>query len=181
MKVDSRDITLCAVITSLYFVINLIQSATVGNPAVSGPVQLRISDCLIPLSALLGWPVAVGVTLGGALTNAYAFIDPVDVVFGPLANLTAAFIVIFIRKRPLIACVAAAFPIGLIVGGGYLWLFFDAPEIYGLVLPAWAAMTISITLSSLIAVSLVGYAILRILGRPGIIEPLRSRGLKVLT
>jgi hypothetical protein len=180
LRMDSKDVTLCAVITSLYFVINLIQSATVGNPAVSGPVQLRISDCLIPLSALLGWPVAVGVTLGGALTNAYAFIDPVDVVFGPLANLIAAFVVIFLRRRPLIASVTAAFPIGLIVGGGYLWWFFDPPEIYGLTAPAWAAMTLSITLSSLIAVSFIGYIILRILSRPGVIEPLRSRGLKVL-
>ena len=178
---DSKDVTLVATTASLYFVINLIQAVTVGNPAVSGPVQLRISDCLIPLSALLGWPVAVGVTLGATLTNAYAFIAPVDVVFGSLANFIAASIVIFLRKRSVLACVAAAFPIGLIVGGGYLWWFFDSPEIYGLTLPPWAAMAVSITISSLIAVSFCGYIILRILGSPGVIEPLRSRGLKALT
>ncbi|UCD96556.1 MAG: QueT transporter family protein [Candidatus Bathyarchaeota archaeon] len=181
MRVDSKDVTLVAMIAGLYFVINLIQAVTVGNPAISGPVQLRISDCLIPLSALLGWPVAVGVTLGAALTNAYAFINPVDVVFGSLANFIAASIVIFLRKRSVLACVAAAFPIGVIVGG-YLSLFgFDPPEIFGLTMLPWAAMMVSITLSSLIAVSFFGYIILRILSSPGVIEPLRSRGLKILT
>ncbi|MCK4223134.1 hypothetical protein KAX01_02460 [Candidatus Bathyarchaeota archaeon] len=47
MKVEARDITLTAVLASSYVVINLVQAATVGNPAISGPVQLRIADCLI--------------------------------------------------------------------------------------------------------------------------------------
>ena len=70
---DSRDITLAAVFTSLYVVINLVQASTVGNPAISGPVQLRVADCLIPLTALFGWPILIGVTMGAFLTNAYTY------------------------------------------------------------------------------------------------------------
>lgn len=179
LRIDTKDITLTAVFTSLYVVINLIQAATVGNPAISGPVQLRVADSLIALAALLGWPVAAGVTVGCVLTNAYAFLDPVDVVLGPIANLTAASLVLLLRKRQLPACIIAAFPIGIIVGGGYLWWFFEPPSIFGLSLPTWMAMMISITISSLIATAVIGYALLKILSRPGIIEPLKSRGLKV--
>ncbi|MFP3985674.1 MAG: QueT transporter family protein [Candidatus Bathyarchaeia archaeon] len=181
MKIETRDITLTAVFISLYFVINLIQSVTVGNPVISGPVQLRVADCLIVLAALMGWPVAIGVTVGCVLTNAYAFISPVDVVFGPVANLIAASLVITLKKHELLACIAAAFPIGLIVGGGYLWWFFEPPDILGLGLPMWMAMMASITISSLIATAVIGYTLLKILGRSGIIEPLKSRGLKIDT
>jgi len=176
---DTKDLALTAVFVSLYVVINLVQAATVGNPAISGPVQLRVADCLIPLAALLGWPVVAGVTVGGVLTNTYAFIDPVDVVLGPMANLIAASLVLLLRRHQLPACIIAAFPIGIIVGGGYLWWFFEPPDILGLSLPAWLAMMISITISSLIATAVIGYTLLKILSRPGIIEPLKSRGLKV--
>ncbi|MCW4055312.1 MAG: QueT transporter family protein [Candidatus Bathyarchaeota archaeon] len=177
--VDSKDVALAAVFTSLYFAFNLLQAATIGNPAISGAVQLRVADCLISVTALLGWPVMIGVTLGGLLTNAYAFISPVDLAFGPIANLLAAGLVLLLRRHQLFACVVAALPIGAIVGGGYLWWYFPPPEIFGLVLPTWAAMMISITLSSLIATAVIGYALLKALSRPGIKEPLKSRGLKV--
>jgi hypothetical protein len=176
---DSRDITLAAVFTSLYVVINLVQASTVGNPAISGPVQLRVADCLIPLTALFGWPILIGVTMGAFLTNAYAYIAPVDLVVGPLANLIAAYLVFLLRRRMLSACIVAALPIGVLVGGGYLWWYFDPPEITGLRLPAWATMTLSLTLSSLI-VMIFGYFLLRILSSKSLLEPLKSRGLKTL-
>jgi hypothetical protein len=179
MKIDSRDITSTAVFSSLYVVVNLVQAATVGNPAVSGPVQLRVSDCLIPLAALLGWPVVAGVTFGCAITNLYAFISPVDVLLGPIANLIAASLVFILRRHQLLACILAAFPIGIIVGGGYLWWFFAPPEVFGLSLPAWMAMMGSITLSSLIATAVIGYTLLKLLSRPQIVGSLRSLGLKV--
>lgn len=179
MRVDSKDVTLAVAFTGLYVIINLLQAATVGNPAISGPLQLRLSDCLIPLSALLGWPVAVGVTFGCAITNLYAFLSPVDVLLGPAANLVAASLVLVLRRQKLLACIVAALPIGVIVGGGYLWLFFDPPSIFGLNLPAWMAMLVSITVSSLVATAVVGYVALKVLSRPAVIEPLKSQGLKV--
>ncbi len=179
---DARDISLFAVFTSLYVVINILQSLLVGNPSIYGPIQLRVADCLIVLSALFGWPVAMGVALGGLLTNAYYFLAPVDVIFGPIANLLAAALVMVLRKRRLLACFVGGLPIGVIVGG-YLWLLpgFEPPDILGLALPPWAAMIASITLSSWVAMAIIGYGLLTILSRPAVIEPLKSRGLKVLS
>jgi hypothetical protein len=42
-------------------------------------------------------------------------------------------------------------------------------------------MVVSITISSLIAVGVIGYIVLSFLSSPRIIEPLRSRGLRILT
>jgi len=54
---DTRDLGLTAVFTALYWVVNVVQMISIGNPTVSGPVQLRLADCLIALAALLGWPM----------------------------------------------------------------------------------------------------------------------------
>jgi len=178
---DTRDLGLTAVFTALYWVVNVVQMISIGNPTVSGPVQLRLADCLIALAALLGWPVVAGVTAGCFLTNAYYFLGPIDVVFGPIANLIAASLILLFRKKRLLACVVGALPIGVIVGG-YLWTFpfLSPPAVLGF-LPIWAAMITSITISSLIAITVIGYSLLTILSRPNIIEPLKSRGLKVVT
>ena len=178
MKFDSRDLTGTAVFAALYVVINIVQMVSVGNPTIYGPIQLRVADFMIALAALFGWPIIGGVTIGCFLTNAYYFIGAPDVILGPIANLIAACVVLFLRKRRLLACVIGALPIGFIVGG-YLWFFFPPPELFG-TLPAWAGMIASITISSLIAVAVIGYALLSILSRPSIIEPLKSRGLKVV-
>ena len=169
-KIGSRDITLAALFASLYVVINVLQGLTVGNPSIYGPIQLRVADCLIALSILFGLPVIFGVTFGCVLTNLYAFISPVDVALGPIANFIAATVVYTLRKRPLLGCIFGAFPIGLIVGGGYLWWFFKPPDIFGLGLPAWAAMAISITLSSLVALAVIGYLLMEALVRFGVAE-----------
>jgi len=179
LKFDSRDLALTAVFAALYVIINVLQMVSIGNPTIYGPVQLRIADCLIALAALLGCPVIVGVTAGCFLTNAYYFIGVQDVMFGPIANLIAASIIFLFRKHHLMACVIGALPVGFIVGG-YLWLFFPPPEVLN-TLPAWAAMIFSITVSSLIAIAVIGYLLLSILSKPSIVEPLKSRGLKVVT
>jgi uncharacterized membrane protein len=178
VQFDNRDLALTGVFAALYVVINVVQMVSVGNPTIYGPIQLRIADFMIALAALFGWPVIGGVTLGCFLTNAYYFIGVPDVILGPIANLIAACLVLFLRKHRLIACAVGALPIGFIVGS-YLWLFFPPPEVLGS-LPAWAAMIVSITISSLIAVAVIGYTFLSVMGRPSIIEPLKSRGLKVV-
>ena len=183
MRFDSRDLALTAVFAALYVIVNVAESFFVGSPIFTyGPVQLRVADCLIALAALFGWPVVGGVTLGCMLTNTYYFLGTPDVVLGPIANLVAASLILFLRKRRLLACIVGALPIGIIVGG-YLWFFFPfltPPEVLS-VLPAWAAMIVSITISSLIAVAILGYLLLSVLSRPNILEPLKSHGLKTLT
>ena len=144
-------------------------------------MQLRVSDFLIALAALLGTPVVLGVTFGCAIVNAFGSIGPVDIIFGSLANLIAASLVMLLRKHKLVACIVGAMPIGIIVGGGYLWLWYPYHPNQLAFLPAWSTTLISITISSLIAVGLLGYLVLQTLSRPAIIRPLKSRGLKVLT
>ena len=181
MKIDSRDVTGTAVFAALYVVINVVQTVTVGNPTIYGPIQLRVADFMIALAVLFGWPLIGGVTLGCFLTNAYYFLGAPDVILGPIANLIAAYLVLFLRKRRLLACVVGALPIGAIVGG-YLWFFFpflSPPEVLGF-LPVWAATIVSLTISSIIAVAVIGYTLLQVLSRPSIIAPLKSRGLKVI-
>ena len=176
VKTNSKDITLTAVFAALYVTINVLQMSIIGNPTIFGPIQLRIADCLIALTVLFGWPVVGGVTLGCFLTNAYYFLGPQDVIFGPIANLIAASVVLLLRKRRFFACVAGALPIGLVVGA-YLPIFFRPPQLLS-ALPVWAAMIISITVSSLIAIAGIGYLLLTAIERSGVIEPLKSRRLK---
>ncbi|MGD0160089.1 MAG: QueT transporter family protein [Candidatus Bathyarchaeia archaeon] len=179
MKFDSKDITLTAVFAALYPVINIIQMTLIGNPTIYGPIQLRVADSLIALTVLFGWPVVGGVTFGCLITNAYYFLGAQDVIFGPIANLIAATVVLLLRKHRFPACVAGALPIGLIVGA-YLSIFFPfltPPPVLN-ALPATAAMILSLTISSIIAIAGIGYSLLLVLSRPGIIGPLKSEGLK---
>jgi uncharacterized membrane protein len=181
-KIDSRNVTLTAVFAALYVVINVLQTSSIGSPTIYGPIQLRIADCLIALAALFGWPVVGGVTFGCLLTNAYYFLGAQDVIFGPVANLIAASVIFLLRKHRFFACVAGALPIGLVVGA-YLSIFFPfltPPEVLN-ALPPIAAMVVSITISSLIAVAGIGYVLLSIIGRSSIIGSLESHGLKVAT
>jgi len=181
VKFDTRDIALTAVFSALYVTINVAQMISVGNPTIFGPIQLRVADCLIALSALLGLPVIGGVTIGCFLVNSYYFLGFQDVIFGSIANLIAATIIYLLRKRPLMACVVGALPIGFIVGGYLSIIFnFNPPEVLN-ALPAWTAMIVSITVSSLFAIAGIGYLLLLTLSRPNIIGPLKSRGLKVVT
>jgi len=172
-KLKAADLSLTVIFTSLYSII-LVTFA----PISFGPIQLRIADCLIPLAALFGWPVIGGVTAGCLIGNTYFWLGPQDVVLGPIANLIAATLVFLLRRRPLLACIVGALPIGVIVGS-YLWLFFPPPDIFGLSMPVWGAMIISITISSLVAMAVIGYALLKVLSRRSIIEPLKANGLGV--
>jgi hypothetical protein len=97
---------------------------------------------------------------------------------GPLANFVAAGLVFLLWRRRLLVCVGGALPISLTIGG-YLWWFFDVPEVLAF-MPVWLGMIVSITVSSLIAVEIIGYSLLTILSSPNFVEPLKSLGLKVL-
>jgi len=169
----TSEIALTIVFAALYVII------LVGLPIPpSGPIQLRLADCLIPLSALFGLPAIAGVTIGCFLGNSYYWLGPQDVVFGTIANLVAASIIFVLRNRQFLACVLGSLPIGIIVGG-YLWIFFPPPDIFGLQLPMWGAMIISITISTLIAVAVIGYTLLKALSSSSVATALKSRGLKI--
>jgi len=180
LRIGSKDIVLSSVFASLYVAVNILQMfSPAGNPSVFGPIQLRLADFLIALSALFGKPVAIGVTIGCIIVNAFGPIGAIDIVFGSLANFLAAYAIILLRKHRLVAYTAGSLIIAAIVGGGYLWLFFDPPSTL-MFMPAPLAMFISIFLSSLIAIAGFGYAVVKILSKPSIINSLRAHGLKVL-
>jgi uncharacterized membrane protein len=84
----TNEISLTIVTASLYTVLVIVLS-----PISYGPIQLRFADCLIPLSALFGWPAIIGVTVGCLIGNSYFLIGTEDVLLGPLANLIAATII----------------------------------------------------------------------------------------
>lgn len=184
MKFDSRDVALTAVLAALYAVLVIVQGLSAA-----ATVQLRIADCLIPLSALFGLPGILGVTFGAVVSNAYtsaAMPNGVyDVVFGPLANLIAGSLIYLLRNRRLLGCILGSVVIGLIVGS-YVWLIFGpSSNVFGFEFPSnwpvWATSVVGITVSSLVAIAVIGYILLTTLSRRSIIEPLESRGLKVVS
>ncbi len=170
--VKTSNISLTIAFTALYTVLVIALA-----PISFGPIQLRLADCLIPLAALFGSPVIIGVTAGCFLGNAYSWLGPQDVILGSAANFLAAAIIFLLRRNQFPACVIGSLPIGVIVGS-YLWIFFPPPDILGLAVPIWAAMILSITMSSLVAVGGIGYILLRALARPTTISALKALGLE---
>jgi len=131
----------------------------------------------------------MGVTVGAFAGNAYTTLPMtngvIDVIFGPLANLLAGYTVYLLRKKRLTGCVSASMEIGLIVGS-YIWKIFGSPSnIFSFEIPSswpfWVASVLSITISSLVAISIIGYALLSVLSRESIASSLKSRGLKTVS
>ncbi|MGW8179362.1 MAG: QueT transporter family protein [bacterium] len=165
---NTKNISLTAVIAALYAAIVIMLA-----PISFGPIQLRVADALIPLAALLGLPAVYGVALGALVANTYWFLSPIDVILGALANLIAGYIIYRYREKLVPASLAASTAIGVIVGG-YLWLFFPPPSILGIQLPAWLGMIISITLSSILAVTVIGLSLLKLIEGSGYLDQLKA-------
>lgn len=154
----ARKTSFTAVVSALYAVLTILPGYLSF-----GPIQLRIADMLIPLSAIYGVPACIAVTAGCLVANAYYFVGWMDVVFGPLANLAASLLIYRMRDRLLPATVLASFIVGFTVGG-YLWLFLPPPDVG---LPIHPAILTGLTVSgsSLITISILGYILVRTLER----------------
>ena len=183
LSFDAKDLALTSVFAALYAALVIVQGQTAA-----ATIQLRFADCLIPLCALFGWPVVFGVTVGAFAGNMFTSLPMAngvfDVVLGPLANLLAGVTIYLLRRRRLAGCVLASVEVGVIVGS-YVWLIFGAPSnVFGvgfpLVWPVWFASVVSITVSSLVAIAVVGYALLSVLSRAGVASSLKARGLKTV-
>ncbi|MEM2946844.1 MAG: QueT transporter family protein [Candidatus Bathyarchaeia archaeon] len=185
MKFDSKDLSLTAVFAALYAVINIVQTM-MGGPITYGPIQLRLADCLIALSALFGWPVALGVGIG-CFSNAYYMLDPADIIIGPFVNFAAAIVVFALRKRKLLACTLGSLVVGVPIGLYLYYLYVRGNPIiqqqtpnFWVPLPLWSAFVLSLVISSLVAIAAIGFALLKTLSRQGIVDSLKAHGLKVL-
>lgn len=164
---NTRDYSLIAIIAALYAALTIVFA-----PISYGPLQLRIADCLIALSAVFEIPVVIGVGLGAFLGNAYFGLGIIDIVFGAIANLAGGYIIVRMKNRFVSGLIAGSLVVGFIVGG-YLWIYFPPPEILGLNLPVWLGMIISITLSSIITITGLGYILVRAIKASGVLGNLK--------
>ena len=179
----TKQLTLASVIAALYAVLVSIL------PATSIPVvQVRVADVLMPMSILFGWPAVIGVTIGAGLGNLVGdtllgnpgSVTGVDVVLGSLANLLAATLAWKIAERGwtvrgakaswILAVNSETLIIALIVGSYLGWL---------LSIPLLISIG-GILAGSILAISVGGYILLRILSRPRMLDSLRSTGLVVV-
>jgi uncharacterized membrane protein len=177
LKLDSRNLSLTTILGALYASLVIAQGYSAA-----ATIQLRLADSLIALSALFGWPAIIGVSLGSVVSNTFTSswlpYGGLDIVLGPLANFTAGLLIYLFRKNRFLGCILGAIDVGIIVGS-YVWLIFGPPSsIFGfsmqITLPIWMISIVSVTLSSLLAIAVLGYALLRTLSRTGIAESFMS-------
>ena len=160
MKLHTRDLALTAVFAALY------AAGVLAFASISFQIaQVRVADALIPLSMVLGWPVALGVTIGCAIANFASAVPgalvPIDVTLGSVANLAASLLAWRIGKSKvmpksisqLLGCFAAALVVTLVVGT-YLALLTG--------LWIW---WLGIGAGSLISICILGYILVQLIGR----------------
>lgn len=178
----TRQLTLASAIAALYAILVSIL-APISIPI----IQVRVADLMMPLSIIFGWSAVIGVTIGAGLGNLVGDTvlgntgaqTGIDVVLGSLANFIAATLAWKISQRNwtiqgrkvswLIAVNTETVIIALIVGT-YLGYLFSIPLL---------ASIAGILAGSIIAISIGGYTLLRILSRPKTLASLRSTGLVV--
>jgi len=191
-----RDLTLASVFAALYAVLVV---AFAGNSFL--PIQLRVADVLMPLVILFGWPVALGLGIGALVGNfagetllGFQFSSiAVDMIFGGITNLLAGIVAWQIGRRGwtrlgrnkvwFLATSAETVIISLVVGS-YLYIILGIPAeitFYGFTFSGLLASIAGIAVGSIVAINILGYALLLGLARPQTIRALKARGLKVQT
>ena len=191
-----RDLTLASVFAALYAVLVV---AFAGNSFL--PIQLRVADVLMPLVILFGWPVALGLGIGALVGNfagetllGFQFSSvAVDMNFGGITNLLAGIVAWQIGRRGwtrlgrnkvwFLATSAETVIISLVVGS-YLYIILGIPAeitFYGFTFSGLLASIAGIAVGSIVAINILGYALLLGLARPQTIRALKARGLKVQT
>jgi uncharacterized membrane protein len=158
LKLDSRDLALTAVFAALYAALVLALTGISFQL-----VQVRVADALIPLSMLFGWPVIVGVTVGGVVANVVSPMPSVivDVSLGSAANLIASILAWKIGKlklssettREFLGCVASTFVITFIVGT-YLAMLTE--------MELWV-WWLGIGVGSIISINILGFALIQVI------------------
>ncbi len=161
-------ISLTAVFSALYAV-----GVIILAPISYGEIQVRVIDCLIPLSGVFGLPVILGVTLGNIVANIFGGLGVLDILGGSIANLIASAAVFYIlnlretssnQKLEILlvysSALLATFIITLIVG-------FYLSAIFLLPIPV---MMLSIFSGSFISITLIGGTITVILRRSASIK-----------
>lgn len=179
----SKSLALASVFGALYAVLVVALA-----PISFLPFQVRFADALLPLAILFGWPAALGLSIGAAVGNMTggllggffpASSIAVDVAGGSLANLLAALVAWKLGARGqktigklgswFLVTVSQTLLVSIIVGS-YLGAILSLP------------LEVSIPgvlFGSIIAINIVGFLLLLVVGRPSTLQSLIARGLTV--
>jgi len=136
------------------------------------PFQVRVADALLPLAILFGWPAIIGLSIGAFVANLFGPLGVVDIAGGALANFIATFLAWRISRNKgrfwkLIGVAEEIAAVTLIVGT-YLSYVLAQP-----LLLVW----IGVLLGSILAIGVLGSALLFALSTTGALNLLRSHGL----
>ena len=153
VRFESKDLALTAVFATLYAA-----GVILLAPISFGVYQVRVADALLPLSMMFGMPVALGSSLGCLVANVYGDLGIIDIVGGATANFLACTLACYIGMDSIARRLMGCFVETAIVGG-YLSLIFNVPVELGL---------LGIFVGSLVAINILGFALLEGLHRSGI-------------
>src|SRR2546426_797725 len=179
---SSRNLALAAVFGALYAAL-----VVAFAPISILPVQVRIADVLLPLAILFGWPAILGLGIGTVVGNFAA--DSItgfpsasiglDIVSGSLVNLLAAYLAWRVGQRSwrvrnwnaswFAATIVETVLISIVVGG-YLSPVFSIPL---------EVSILTILAGEIVAINILGFALLNIIGEDRSLDRFRSWGLRV--
>ena len=142
MKSRSLYLIQAALIAAVYAVLTLLL-----KPFGFGVIQFRIAEVLTVLPAILPSSIP-GLFIGCILANFFGGFGPIDIIFGSLATLIAAFSTHFLRRSKFLFPLPPAVFNGLIVGS-YIYLLFDKTY-------PWLLTVSFIALSELVICYLLG-------------------------
>jgi len=92
-KSASKQIALASLIAAIYG----IGTPLLGELAYAW-IQVRVTDALLPLSYLLGYPAVIGVTIGCIIANLLSPIGLIDLIAGPILNFISALLAMKVNK-----------------------------------------------------------------------------------
>ncbi len=146
-NITTEKMARIGIIAGLYTAITFLLSAISF-----GPVQVRAAEALTLLPILCPEAVA-GLFLGCLLSNILGPFGAVDIIFGSLTTLLAAFITYRFRNNIIVACLSPILFNAFIVSL-YLHLFFQ--------IPYWPTV-LTIGLGESISVLILGLPLMRLL------------------
>lgn len=148
----SLSISITSFFAALYAAVTIVETA-LGGPLSYGIIQVRVSDALLPLPMIFGLPAAFGLFLGCIVANAYYMLNPLDVLFGSLANLVAGVLSAKLSNNNVL--LAATYPVVAVtlIVGSYLPLLIPG-------VPLWFAY-VSVGTGEVIACFIIGIPLLK--------------------
>ncbi len=168
MKLKLRDLTLVALISSLYAIGTILIA-----PISYGIVQARLTDSLILLSYLpdFGFCAVLGVTLGNIIANFFSPYGLPDVILGTLANLFSSLSVMYVAKLKIkhgiiVAAFIASLEIAIIVGVGLLYFIYSVASI--------ELAFLSVFTGELISIMIVGVILIKAVSKLGKVNKIKK-------